>query len=717
MTARPPRIALLACASLVATVAADPALAQSVPGASGQEAFGPATASKSGHAQESGPEIIVTGRVISGNADPISAPVVLTGDALTRNLKPQIGDMLKSLPGVTSSGFAPGVSRPILRGFDGPRVQVLLDGLGSLDASAVSADHAVSLDTLNIERVEVLHGPRVLLYASDPAGGAVNALDKRIPRAVPDKAFTIDALGSYGTAANDVNGGVAANVRLADKWVAHLDASYYHSDDLHVGGYVLSPELRAETLASADALAADGDAAGAANLTAQAGRKGKLANSGTEGWTYGGGVAFIDAGGDIGVSAQRVANDYGIPPRPSTDPSSTMISLRQTRVDLRAGLNLDGFLKRLELRGAYGDYTHAEITDGAVGTRFNSQSLSARLQADQTRRGIWSGSSGVQYSSSTLDITGDELLLPNTETNRFAAFTLQQLEVGRFDLEAALRYENTQIRAKPNGGDLLTGQSRQFDQYSAVVGAAWHPTDTLTLSVNYQHGERAPSAEELFVNGAHDATQSFEVGNPNFTLEKSDGIEAGIRYSGSNFAGSVTAYGTNFGNFIAAVPTGQIDAESSLPIYQYLQAAARFRGIEAEGALTVARTQSGGTFKIDSGVDYTHARLVNLGPVPRIPPLRVRGGLEYDSPVFDLRGEVEWNARQNRVAENENPTDAFTLVNLSATWRPVGEKGPLTLILSANNLLDASGRLAASQTKDFVPIAGRDVRLTARITY
>lgn len=711
MTPRPPRFALLACVSLAAAIVANPALAQSTSSSASQPD------AQSGHAQESGPEIIVTGRLISGNADPISAPVVLTGDALTRNIKPQIGDMLKSLPGVTSSGFAPGVSRPILRGFDGPRVQVMVDGLGSLDASAVSADHAVSLDTLNVDRVEVLHGPRVLLYASDPAGGAVNAQDKRIPRVVPDKAFTVDTLGSYGTAANDVNGGIAANLKLADKWVAHVEASYNHSDNLHVGGHILSPQLRAETLAAADSLALDGDAAGAAALTAQANRKGTLANSGTEGWTYGGGVAFIDAGGDIGMSVERVANDYGIPPRPSTDLDLTTISLRQTRYDLRAGLNLDGFLKRLEVRGAYGDYHHAEIENGQIGSRFDSKSLSVRLQADQARHGIWSGSSGAQFSDASMDITGDELLLPNTDTQRFAAFTLQQLEVGQFDIEGALRYENTQIRATPNGGVLQTRQFRQFDQYSAVVGAAWHPTDTLTLSVNYLHGERAPSAEELFVNGAHDATQSFEIGNPDFRLEKSAGVEAGIRYNGGDFVGSVTAYGTNFRNFIAAVPTGGIDAEEALPIYQYIQANARFRGIEAEGALTFARTETGGAFKVDGGIDYTRAKLVGLGPVPRIPPLRARGGLEYDSPAFDLRGEVEWNAKQDRVTENENPTDAFTLVNLSATWRPSGEKGPFTLILSANNLLDASGRLAASQTADFVPIAGRDVRLTARITY
>ncbi|MCJ2186392.1 TonB-dependent receptor [Novosphingobium beihaiensis] len=711
MITRPPRIAMLACASSLATaalLAALPgtALAQSAaPDSTGAGGAG----SHSSHAQESGPEIIVTGRVISGNTDPISAPVVLQGDSLARNLKPQIGQMLANLPGVTTSGFAPGVSRPILRGFDGPRVQVLLDGIGSLDASSVSADHAVSLDTLNVERVEVLHGPRVLLYASDPAGGAVNAIDKRIPRHVPENTYKLDALASFGTAANLFNGGAAADVKLADRLVAHVDGSYFHSDNLDIGGHVLSPELRAQTLTRADDLAAAGDTAGAATLTDQANRKGSIPNSWTKGWSVGGGLAFIDEGGDIGVSVQRLSTDYGIPPRPSVDPGATSIALRQTRVDLRAGLNLDGFFKRVEMRGAFGDYEHAEIEDGNVGTKFHNKSIKVRLQADQARHGIWTGSSGVQYSTARLDISGDEMLLPNSQTDQFAVFTLQQLEVGQFDLEGALRYENTRIHTIP------AAERRNFSQYSAVAGLAWHPIDHLTVSVSYLHGERAPAAEELFVDGMHDATQSYERGNPNFTVERSDGIEAGIRYNGGDFAGSVTAYGTNFANFITGVPTGEVIEE--FPVYQYIQAPARFRGVEAEGALTFLRWSSGGSLKADTGVDYTHARLVGIGPVPRIPPLRVRGGLEFDSSNLDLRGEVEWNDHQKRVADNENPTRAFTLVNLSATWRPMGDQSPVSLILAADNLLNAKGRLAASETRDFVPIAGRDVRLTAKLSF
>ena len=701
-----PRIATLVRASFLATAALPFAAVTTFAQTAAPQTVTPADDST--HASESGPDIIVTGRVISGNTDPISAPVVLQGETLTRNLAPQIGQMLASLPGVSSSGFAPGVSRPILRGFDGPRVQVLLDGLGSLDASSVSADHAVSLDTLNVDRVEVLHGPRVLLYASDPAGGAVNATDKRIPRRIPDKLFTLDALGSYGTAADAVNGGIAADIRLDPRVVAHFDASYNHANDLRVGGHVLSPELRAQTLTQASDLAENGDSDGAASLTAQADRKGRIPNSWAKGWTLGSGIAFIDEGGDIGVSFERLATDYGIPPRPSTDPGATSISLRQTRVDLRAGLNLDGFLKRVELRGAFGDYEHAEVEDGNIGTRFHSKGLEVRAQADQARRGIWSGSTGVQYSSKRLDISGDELLLPDNQTDRFAVFTLQHIELGAFDLEGAMRYENTRIRTVP------ANEKRNFSQYSGVAGIAWHPIENMTVSVNYLHGERAPSAEELFVDGMHDATQSYERGDPGFTVERSDGIEAGVRYNGGAFNASVTAFGTNFANFITAVPTGQIIED--FPVYQYLQAPARFRGVEAEGELTFLRWGMDNSLKFDAGVDYTHARLVNIGPVPRIPPLRLRGGLEFGSPVFSLRGDVEWNARQDRVADNENPTSAFTLVNASATWRPMGEDGPVSLILSADNLFDVTGRLAASKTRDFVPIAGRDIRLTAKFS-
>lgn len=669
--------------------------------------------------------IIVSGRLISGDRDSVSAPVVLTGDALARNVAPQIGTMLAKLPGVSTSGFAPGASRPVLRGFDGPRVQILTDGVSVVDASSVSGDHGVAIDTLNVDHIDVLHGPAVLLYASDPAGGAINAIDKRIPRVMPDKPVSLTALGSYGTAADAVNIGAAAEVTLAPRLVARFDGSYNRASDIRIGGNVLSPQLRAQALESAAELAEEGEAVEAAELTETANARGRLPNSWAKGYTFGGGIAFIDEGGSIGLSVQRLASDYGIPARPElhhhheeegAEAAATTedehghenvsIALRQTRYDIRASLNLGGFLDRANLRAAYGDYTHAEIEGGGVGTRFFNKAIESRLDLIQARRGGWRGQSGIQFSTRDFSIKGDERLIPDNVTQRLAVFTRQQLALGNVDIEGAVRYEDTRI-------DLPSGTGREFDQVAGSLGLAWHPVESLTISLAASHGERAPSAEELYVDGVHHASQAYQIGNPAFRKERSDTIEGGIRFHDDRFAAAITAYATDFDDYIAPLPTGE--EREDLPVYQFVQVPAKFRGIEAEASWKAMRWDNGGSITIDSSVDYVRATLTGIGAAPRIPPVRVRGGVEFNSDTFDARAEVVHNAAQNRVATNENPVGKFTLVNASLTWRPQGKEGPVSLILSGDNLLDVSGRLATSETRDFVPIAGRDVRLTVSL--
>ncbi|MFM9936061.1 MAG: TonB-dependent receptor [Novosphingobium sp.] len=650
--------------------------------------------------------IVVTGRLISGDRDAIVAPVVISGEDLARKASAQIGTVLAHLPGVSTSGFAPGASRPVLRGFDGPRVQVLTDGLGSLDASSVSADHGVAIDTLNVDQIDVLHGPEVLLYAADPAGGAVNALDRRIPRRVPDKPISVNALGAYGTAADAVNLGGAVDIALAPRLAAHFDASYNHSGDLRIGGNVVSDPLRAQSQPEIAALAGAGDAAGAANLTAAIGARGRLANSGARGTTFGGGLAFIDSGGTLGLSVERLTSDYGIPPRPSSEAASPVsLALRQTRYDLRAGLNLGGFFERLDARAAFGDYTHTELDAGVPATRFFNQAIESRLVLVQARHGGWRGESGVQFGTSNFRIKG-EPLLPNSVTRKIAGFTRQQLTLGRIDLEGSARIEHVSIQPKP-------GPQRSFNLFAAGAGLAWHPVESVTLSLSATHGERAPSAEELFIDGLHDATQSYERGNPAFMVERSNTLEAGVRYHDDRFAGALTVYATDFQHFIAPVPTGT--RLEGAPAYQFLQLPAKFRGLEAEGSWKALKWDDGSAVSLEGAVDYVHAQLTGVGPAPRIPPLRVRGGITFESDRFGANVESVVNARQNRVATNENPVNAFTLLNASITWRPRGKDGALTFIFSGDNLLDANGRLATSETRDFVPISGRDVRITATL--
>jgi iron complex outermembrane receptor protein len=257
------------------------------------------------------------------------------------------------------------------------------------------------------------------------------------------------------------------------------------------------------------------------------------------------------------------------------------------------------------------------------------------------------------------------------------------------------------------------GPVRSFNLLAAGAGLAWHPVESVTLSLSATHGERAPSAEELFIDGLHDATQSYERGNPAFVLERSNTFEAGLRYHGERLAGALTVYATDFQNFIASVPTGA--RLFGAPVYQFIQLRAKFRGLEAEGSWKALKWDNGSAVSLEGAVDYVHAALSGIGPAPRIPPLRMRGGITFESDRIAANVEAVVNARQSRVAVNENPVDAFTLLNASLTWRPRGKDGTVALILSGDNLLNASGRLATSETRDFVPISGRDVRLTATL--
>jgi iron complex outermembrane receptor protein len=635
----------------------------------------------------------------------------LEGDRLVAFTRGQIGEMLARLPGVSATSFAPGASRPVLRGLDGDRVRVLVDGIGSIDASNVSADHAVVFDPLTIDHIDVLHGPAVLLFGGQAIGGAVNALDKRIPRQVPDK-LSGTVIGGYGGAADERSIGGAVDVPLGDRFVAHVDANWRKSDDVRVGGFVNSPALRQELLDEAGAQRQAGDTDGADELTEAAGLRGRIPNSGARSYTLGAGLAFIDQGGNLGVSIQRYDSRYGVPLRPGggADEPPVNIGLVQTRLDLRGGLSLGGGLfDNIQFRGAYGDYHHTEFEGDEAGTRFSGKGVEFRTDLIQADRGGWRGRSGLTYLSRKMSIVGDEAFVPDNQVDRLGFFTLQSLKLGAgFELEGAGRYETVSVKAAPVGFD------RSFGLWSGAAGMSLVPAPGWKIGANYIRGARAPSPEELLSEGLHVATQSYERGSPAFAVENSKGVELYARYATPGLDFSLTGYQTDFAKFIAARPTGEVI--EGLPVFQYSQLPARFRGFEASANVKVIEWADG-SLRFDAAADYTRARLKGVGTVPRIPPLRLRGGAEVQQGSLHLRGEVEWNQRQSRVAAFELPVPAFTLVNLSADWHPLGEDSPVTLMLAADNLLNVVGRRAASFTRDFVPLPGRDIRATVKLSF
>jgi iron complex outermembrane receptor protein len=652
-------------------------------------------------------EIVVTAPFERSQSDILSGTSVLSGAALTRELKPTLGETLNRQAGVSSTAFGPNASRPVLRGFQGDRVRILTDGIGSFDVSNTSVDHAVVINPLTADRIEVLRGPAALLFGSSAIGGVVTVIDSRIPRAVPDEPIHVDAIATYGSAADERSALGEVEAPIGDKLVVHFDGSYSKTGDLDIGGHVLTPALRAQAAASNDPAIRD-----------LAGLKGRLPNSAGRTWDVAGGAAIVTDGGNLGFSVSRYDSLYGVPVRYSLDPAAeaeqVQLDVKQTREDLRGEVETGGgFLQKIRFRAGHADYQHSELEEtGEVATTFFNDSYEARLELVQAKRGGWRGAFGGQMFIRNFNVVGEEAFLPKNETQQYGLFALQELDLGKFKAEAGARFERSYLDAEAS--ELLGNPAigRRFDAFSGSIGASYAVADGVRLGINAAHSERAPSAEELFANGPHAGTQAFEVGNPGFGKEKSDGLEATLHLNRASFSLSGSAYYTWFNNYIYEAQTGAV--EDGLPVFQYNQGDARYYGFEIEASAKLAQAGDW-TFVADGLADYVRAEVKDVGPAPRIPPLRLLGGIEAQSDRLQARAEIEWVDGQQRIAAFETATGGYTLVNASLSFQPFRDRRGTSLMLSANNIFDVDARRHASFLKDYAPLAGSDIRVTARL--
>ena len=670
--------------------------------------------------------------VVTATPDPrgeldLAAPVnVLEGRELATQVEPSLGETLANEPGISTSSFAPGASRPIIRGLGGDRVKVMENGLDTLDASAASPDHAVASDPLLAQRVEVLRGPATLLYGSNAIGGVVNIIDDRVPSAPPSKPFT-------GTI--DLRGGTVADERAAAaslsggnaRWAWHVDGLTRETDNYEIPGHAALEEEEEDEGHDEEEEEAFGI----------------LPNSDIE--TRSGGLGltgFFGNRGYLGVAYRGFDTEYGVPGgehghheeeghddeghddeeghgddddhgegEEEEEEEDIRIDMRQRRFDIEGGITQPfGAFRGAKLRLGIVDYEHDELEGpDEIGTRFFNEAWEGRFELVQKRRGNHTGSFGLQVRSRDLEAIGEEAFIPPAESENIGLFTFQEIDRGALSYQFGLRYEvqDTTVR-EPGLPD------RDFDALSASLGLVWKPSGRYSLGASVARSAKMPTGEELYSNGAHFATSAFEIGDTSLEEETSLGLDLTLRRVEGRVTGAFNLFYNDFSDYIFQAFTG--DEEDELPVLLWSQADANFWGAELDLSILLAQSAHA-SWDLDLLWDFVRAEFDDGGDLPRIPPQRFGVGLHYRGDRLRAGANVRFVDEQDRISANETPTDSYTLVSADVGYRFLFASSFLDLILRGTNLTDEEARVHTSFVKDSVPLPGRNVSLIARLRF
>lgn len=640
-------------------------------------------------------EVVVTATALRESSLEVAQPTaVLAGDNLVRERGTSIGEALANTPGVSATYFGPQASRPVIRGQSGERVQVSEDGAESLDAAALSADHAVTIDPLLADRVEVLRGPATLLYGNGASGGLVNVLVRRVPEQAHDDAME----GAAELRGNTALGERAGALRLdggVRGWSFHGDAYKRATDDVEVAGYALSRRLRESGAYTPEQIAAS---------------RGHIADSASE--LTGGalGVSRVGAAGFAGVAVSRFETQYGIP----GPEHGVSIDMKQTRFDLNSDWRpANSWLDSARLRASFNRYAHAELEDtGEVGTQYDQDGLSLRLAFEHAPLARWRGSFGVQYREIDFVATGEEAFVPASLTRNAGLFAYEERAFGPLTVELGARLEQQRI----SGDEVPVG----YDATRANLagGLVWQFAAGWSSALNLTSTQRHPTSTELYANGPHVAVQRFEIGDATLRPERATTIDASLRYHGephdAAWSLSLTAFQSDYRDYIYTVFTGAVEDE--LPVALYRQDDARFRGAEAEIELPPLEV-AGGKLTTRLLADLVRARLVGGGDLPQIPPLRVGAEVRFSRAAWSAGISAHRFDDQHRIAANETPTAGYTMLGADASWELPFAGRRLLAYLRGENLLDEDARRHTSPLKEFAPLPGRSLAAGVRLEF
>jgi iron complex outermembrane receptor protein len=608
-----------------------------------------------------------------------------------------LADALDSEPGIAGSTFAPGANRPAIRGLDNYRVRVQENGIGSHDVSALSEDHAVPIDPFAADRIEVVRGPATLRYGSQAIGGVVNAINDRIPEIVPPRGFSLETRGGLTSVDNGADGAFKVTAG-AGNFAVHADAFRRHAGDYDTP-------------------------------------RGKEPNTFVDNEGFSVGTSYIGRDGFIGLSFTRYDALYGIPA------DEARIDMIQDKFQSRGEWRVRDYgIEAIRTWFGASDYQHKEVVPGEPlpGSLFTNKEQEGRVEIEHrpvaTALGELRGAIGVQIGHRDVraqSFEGASLLEP-AKTHSIAAFWFEELQVlRRLRLQAAARIEEVKVEgvgasdpANPAGSDIAV--ERTFIPFSASGAFLYELPLGIVARVTAQYVERAPADAELFSKGLHEATETFEIGNPFLGKEAARTIELGFRKTKGAARFDAAAYYTKFDGFIfkqvdgtcnpdGVCPAPMGDEELKRVLFQ--QRNATFYGLELQGEQDVARIWRG-MWGIDVRYDFVHATFDDAagGNVPRIPPHRAGAGLYYRDPGWFARVGFLHAFDQNRIGENETSTKGYTLLNADLAYsfkldRGGGVAPEAAIGLKGENLLDDDVRHHVSFKKDDVLQPGRTIRL------
>ena len=590
-----------------------------------------------------------------------------------------IGEALSGETGISSNQFGAGSSRPVIRGQDGPRIKILQNSSENIDVSTLSPDHAVTVDPALAKQVEVIRGPSTLLFGAGTVGGLVNVTDSKLPTALPEKGYEGNVGLRYNTGSDEKLATAGVTLGLGDQVALRVEGLKREANDYIAPDYVHEGE-----------------------------KERRVDNTFAKGQTVNVGLSWIYDRGFTGISYSNRQDQYGLPGHSHEYESCHLhglslhcgehdhdedehddhdhdhaheagpwIDLKSERYDVRTELDdpFAGF-KKLRAQASYTDYQHDEIEEDTISTRFKNKGYDGRLELVHNPLGAWEGVIGTQYGQQKLELTGEEAFLAPNTTKKWSVFALEHAQLNDVHVELAARVDQQKI-------DIDDSSKKDFDGSAfSVSGAAnWEFAPNYKLSLVTSHQERLPLAQELYADGGHFATNTYELGNDQLSKEKSNNVELGFHYDDNTFDYHVHVYHNWFDDYIYAQT---LDRYKDFRLVQYAQDKAKFYGAEAEAGYQISPI-----YKLSVFGDYVRGKIDNDN-APRVPAGRLGTKLNAD---FDdhWSGSAEYYHvfQQDKIAAYETDSQSYNMLNLGVAYSgKYSNVSDYRVFLNANNLLD-----------------------------